>query len=122
MEREWLGSNASGFRGTVMAALKRDPKHWVKYYASSGKQLEFDLQYSLSDRIRYYWANPAISAAQLKLFANLARSPPPLALVSQYLPAAHAAVRAGCTRNLPEDLVVQHIMATLDDYAAACRQ
>jgi D-tagatose-1,6-bisphosphate aldolase subunit GatZ/KbaZ len=122
MEREWLGSSASGFRGTVMAVLKRDPKHWIKYYASSGKQLEFDLQYSLSDRIRYYWANPAISTAQAKLFANLTNNPPPLALISQYLPAAYAAVRAGCANNLPEELVVQHIMATLDDYAAACRQ
>ena len=37
----------------------------------TGAALDFQLQYSLSDRIRYYWPDPAIAAAQDKLFANL---------------------------------------------------
>ena len=45
---------------------------------------------------------------------------PPLALISQYLPDAYAAIRnAGLTPS-PANLVIAHIGATLDAYRAAC--
>ncbi len=74
----------------------------------------------MSDRIRYYWPDPAIAAAQDKLFANLRETVPPLALVSQYLPIAFAAYRAGRATLDPADLVIAHVSATLDDYYGAC--
>jgi D-tagatose-1,6-bisphosphate aldolase subunit GatZ/KbaZ len=122
IEREWCAEQASGFRDVVVNRLKADPTHWSKYYHGVGAQLDFDLQYSLSDRIRYYWPHPEIAAAQAKMFANLTNDPPPVALIGQYLPLACAAVREGHTTNLPENLVLCHIMATLDDYNAACTQ
>jgi D-tagatose-1,6-bisphosphate aldolase subunit GatZ/KbaZ len=82
--------------------------------------LQFDLQYSLSDRIRYYWPDSQIQTAQDRLFGNLTQSPPPLALVSQYLPDAYAIIREGGLKLTPENLVIAHIGATLDAYLAAC--
>ncbi|MFN3537779.1 MAG: class II D-tagatose-bisphosphate aldolase non-catalytic subunit, partial [Brevundimonas sp.] len=121
IEREWIGEDqASNFRSAAIERMAAEPRHWARYYQSTGADLRFDLQYSLSDRIRYYWPDPAISAAQDRMFANLADNPPPMALISQYLPAANAALRdAGLPTN-PTNLVIAHIGAALEPYRTAC--
>ncbi|QNQ09543.1 D-tagatose-bisphosphate aldolase, class II, non-catalytic subunit [Sphingomonas alpina] len=110
----------AALRAVTLSRMQAEPKHWRKYYHATGAALDFQLQYSLSDRIRYYWPDAAIAAAQDKLFANLRRTPPPLALVSQYLPLAYVAVRAGQATPDPADLTMAHIAATLDAYHGAC--
>ena len=50
-------------RKTVVAVMRADPQHWRGHYDGAGEHLELDLQYSLSDRIRYYWPNPEIQRA-----------------------------------------------------------
>jgi D-tagatose-1,6-bisphosphate aldolase subunit GatZ/KbaZ len=120
IEREWIGRDrASGFRDIVMARMKAEPRHWAKYYHARGADLDYDLQYSLSDRIRYYWPDPEITRAQEKMFGNLAQKAPPSALISQYLPIAHAAVRDGLIGGSPAELAIAHIWAVLDGYHAA---
>ncbi len=120
IEREWIAPDlASGFRTKAIAHMKAEPRHWAKYYHSKGTALDHDLQYSLSDRIRYYWADPEIARAQATLFRNLAENPPPLALISQYLPIAHAVVRDGRIGGSPAELAMAHVWAVLDDYHAA---
>lgn len=121
IEREWIGEGgASGFRSIALERMTAEPRNWAKYYHSDGAALRFDLQYSLSDRIRYYWPDPAISAAQDRMFANLVDNPPPMALISQYLPTANAALRDAGLPSDPTNLVIAHIGATLDAYRAAC--
>jgi D-tagatose-1,6-bisphosphate aldolase subunit GatZ/KbaZ len=121
IEREWIGEGgASGFRSIALERMTAEPRNWAKYYHSDGAALRFDLQYSLSDRIRYYWPDPAISAAQDRMFANLADNPPPMALISQYLPTANAALRDAGLPSDPTSLVIAHIGATLEAYRTAC--
>lgn len=121
IEREWIGeARASRFRHVAIERIKADPRNWAKYYHSAGADLEFDLQYSLSDRIRYYWPDPSIVAAQDRMFANLTDDPPPMALISQYLPAANAALREAALPSNPTNLVIAHIGATLEAYRVAC--
>jgi D-tagatose-1,6-bisphosphate aldolase subunit GatZ/KbaZ len=120
IEREWIGADASQFRAITLAVLKRDPVYWAKYYHSKGAELEIDLQYSLSDRVRYYWPDPDIAAAQTAMIRNLTIKPPPLALISQYLPSGYAAIRMGRIDRSPEALIKHHIEGILDGYAAAC--
>ena len=63
IEREWLGEDKSSrVRETILAAMRSDPSHWRKYYHGTGHALELQLEYSLSDRIRYYWPVPAVAA------------------------------------------------------------
>jgi len=100
--------------------MKADPRHWSKYYTSDGAQLAYDLQYSLSDRIRYYWGQRDIVAAQEKLFANLTQYPPPLALISQYLPSAFRSARASRAKLTPKALVIEHVRGMLEAYSSAC--
>ena len=78
----------------VVAAMRADPQHWRGYYRDDSS-LELDLQYSLSDRIRYYWPHPDVQRACAALLAALRPPPPPLTLLSQYLPRQYDAVRAG---------------------------
>ncbi|MEH6663775.1 MAG: D-tagatose-bisphosphate aldolase, class II, non-catalytic subunit [Brevundimonas sp.] len=121
VEREWLGEDrASGLRSIALERMTADPRHWARYYHTDGAALRFDLQYSLSDRIRYYWPDPVISAAQDRMFANLVDNPPPMALISQYLPAASAALRNAGLSPDPTRLVIAHVGAALEAYRTAC--
>ncbi|MGN6271370.1 MAG: D-tagatose-bisphosphate aldolase, class II, non-catalytic subunit [Sphingomonas sp.] len=121
IEREWIAPDQrANLRDVTIERMHAEPANWAKYYHGSGESLDFQLNYSFSDRIRYYWPDPVIAAAQDKLFANLREHAPPLPLVSQYLPVAFAAHRAGRASLDPVDLVIAHISATLDAYHGAC--
>jgi D-tagatose-1,6-bisphosphate aldolase subunit GatZ/KbaZ len=100
--------------------MREQPKYWQKYYHAAGKPLTVDLQYSLSDRVRYYWPDPEIEKARIRLFDNLRANPPPLPLLSQHLPHALHAVRAGVATRDPLSLSMAHVSAVLDDYHHAC--
>ena len=121
IEVELLGpERASRLRATLLATMAADPLFWRKYYTSSGRQLSLDSQYSLSDRIRYYWPQPTVVAVLDKLFANLAANPPPLTLLSQYLPNQYQAIREGRLNLNPRDIAMHHVELVLQGYARAC--
>ena len=63
---------------------------------------------------------PAVAAAVDRLLANLTRRPPPLPLLSQYLPRQHDAIRAGRLTAEPRALVRAHVGAVAATYARAC--
>ena len=107
-------------RDTVLERMREQPKYWRKYYHADGKPLTVDLQYSLSDRMRYYWPDAQIEKARVKLFDNLRANPPPISLLSQHLPTALRAVRDGTATRDPLSLSMAHINAVLDDYHHAC--
>lgn len=120
IDREWRGeAESANVRATVLRAMRADPRHWRKYYHGSGQALDLQLQYSLSDRIRYYWPDPTVVAALARLRAAFESDSPPLALLGQYLPAAHAAVRAGTLPLRMTDLVMHHIRQVLSHYSRA---
>jgi len=121
IEREWIpAGQRAGLRETAIGRMRAEPKYWQRYYHAQGQQLAIDLDYSLSDRIRYYWPDPAIEAAREKLFANLRAKPAPISLVSQYLPHALTQLREGLVGNDPHDLAVAHVISVLNDYHYAC--
>ena len=82
--------------------------------------LELQLEYSLSDRIRYYWPVGSVVAALERLRAAFEDGTAPLALISQYLPGAYDAVRAGEIAARVPDLVVHHVRQVLARYSQAC--
>ncbi|HTU64345.1 MAG TPA: D-tagatose-bisphosphate aldolase, class II, non-catalytic subunit [Steroidobacteraceae bacterium] len=107
-------------RDTVLERMRDQPKYWEKYYHGNGKPLTVDLQYSLSDRVRYYWPDAVIEKARVRLFDNLRANPPPIPLLSQHLPTALHAVRDGAATRDPLSLSMAHVSAVLDDYHHAC--
>ncbi len=122
IEAEWIDDDhRARLREVTLRRMQESPGYWQRYYHGTGRALSTDLQYSLSDRIRYYWPDPAIEAARARLFDNLRADPPPLPLVSQYLPHALHAVRNGTATFDPQSLAMAHISAVLDDYHHACQ-
>ncbi len=103
----------------VVSAMRQDRRYWKGWYAE-GPSLEYELQFSLSDRIRYYWNVPQVQEATRALLANLSRRPLPAALLSQYLPAQYAAVREGALRAEPRALLLDAVARALAPYLAAC--
>jgi D-tagatose-1,6-bisphosphate aldolase subunit GatZ/KbaZ len=121
IESEWLGAeNSSHVRETILAAMRNDPTHWRKYYHGSGRALELQLEYSLSDRIRYSWPVPAVTKALAQLEASFEAGTPPMSLLRQYLPAEYAAVSRGELATRAQSLVVHHIRQVLAEYSRAC--
>jgi D-tagatose-1,6-bisphosphate aldolase subunit GatZ/KbaZ len=107
-------------KDTVREVMKRDPKHWKAYYLDADRW-QFDWQYSLSDRIRYYWSAPEVALACTRLLESLAAVSVPLTLISQYLPSQYSAIRDGRLRSEPRELVLDGISQVLRQYSAACR-
>jgi D-tagatose-1,6-bisphosphate aldolase subunit GatZ/KbaZ len=105
---------------TVLAEMKRNPRYWKAYYTNPEQQ-DFDLQFSLSDRIRYYWSTPVVDTACAHLLQALAARGIPLTLISQYLPVQYAAIRAGRLANDPRELVLDGVEQVLRHYDQACR-
>jgi len=103
----------------VLGAMRRDPRHWQPYYTDPAAQT-VDLQYSLSDRIRYYWNVPEVRAAATALIENLTARQIPLTLLSQYLPVQYTAVRTGSLDNAPHELLLHGVSQVLRGYAQAC--
>jgi len=120
IERELGLSPAQSLRQVALGAMRRDPRHWKPYYTNAATET-FDLQYSLSDRIRYYWAVPEVQESCKALLANLKTRAIPLTLLSQYLPVQYAAVRDGALANDPRELVLDAAAQVLRSYARACR-
>jgi D-tagatose-1,6-bisphosphate aldolase subunit GatZ/KbaZ len=114
------GHQQARLRDVVLERMREHPKYWEKYYHGVGKPLTVDLQYSLSDRVRYYWPDPVIEAARLRLFENLNAHQPPISLLSQHLPLALHAVREGTAARDPLSLAMAQVSAVLDDYHHAC--
>jgi D-tagatose-1,6-bisphosphate aldolase subunit GatZ/KbaZ len=106
---------------TIRAVMRQKPGYWQDYYSGSEAQIDLLLFNSYSDRIRYYWPDPHITAALARLVANLTVAPAPDILLSRTLPAQYQRVRAGELSRDPEALVRDKIRDTLRPYAAACR-
>ncbi len=120
IEHEMFGPDrGSDFKNVVLGVMQAQPESWRKYYCDPRRE-RFDQQFSLSDRIRYYWPHPAIQQAQALLLANLEKTPPPLSLLSQYMPDQYVAVRDGRLRNAPRDLLREGVATVLRQYMNAC--
>jgi D-tagatose-1,6-bisphosphate aldolase subunit GatZ/KbaZ len=104
----------------VLRAMRSNPKYWKSYYTDPARET-FDLQFSLSDRIRYYWSVPAVKQACSTLLDRLTDARLPLSLLSQYLPYQYAAIREGRLDNEPRTILLDGVARVLRAYARACR-
>lgn len=78
-------ADPSGVEAALLAAMAANPAHWQAYYKGSPEEVERLKLFSLSDRIRYYWAAPEVAAAVERLRANLSTGVAP-GVLSQYAP------------------------------------
>ncbi len=107
----------SNLRQTCFDKMLENPVYWEAFYANS-ETLKWQLGFSFSDRIRYYW--PSLEDAVETLLGNL-KSDIPLPLLSQYLPEQYKAVLAGKLAPNGRELVLHKITEVLRIYANACQ-
>lgn len=121
LDREWNGErDAAHLHATLEQIMNEQPERWSPYYKGSAHQQYIDRQYSLSDRIRYYWAEPEVEKAVAKLLDNLRQNPVPISMLSQYLPEQAEAVKVGDLENDPKAWVMDKVRSVLLQYALAC--
>ena len=100
---------------TVMeSVMQASPANWARYYHGEADSLWVQRHFSYSDRIRYYWPDPAAEAAVRDLKARLAGRTLPAPVLRQYLPAL---AQAGATDF--DSLLLRSIEAVLATYHAA---
>jgi D-tagatose-1,6-bisphosphate aldolase subunit GatZ/KbaZ len=104
----------------TVRVMRENPKYWRSYYTDAAHET-FDLQYSLSDRIRYYWSVPEVQQACAVLLRRLEETELPLTLLSQYLPSQYAAIREGRLANDAQAILLEGVTQVLRQYAQACR-
>jgi D-tagatose-1,6-bisphosphate aldolase subunit GatZ/KbaZ len=125
IEREWLshrsGVRLSQVREALEAGMLRNPAYWCSYHQGTDDEMRLARVYSYSDRCRYYWNDAAVQLELAQLRTNLDASPPPLALISQYLPRQYEAIRSGRLQARAEEMIQDHIRSVLGVYVAACR-
>lgn len=122
MEQELVaGAQQSGLRTAVEQAMQAAPEHWQPYYSDDPEQARFDRIFSFSDRIRYYWQQPAVLQALETLYQNLRTAAPSPTVVHAYLTAG---VRNDfqLVSKAPQDWVKSHIRRSLQRYSRACSQ
>jgi D-tagatose-1,6-bisphosphate aldolase subunit GatZ/KbaZ len=117
--RELHGDAAVRLKDTVLGVMRANPRYWQAYYGDPSRQT-FDMLYSLSDRIRYYWSMPEVRHACDALLQSLGGAPLPLTLLSQFLPVQFAAIRARRLENSPRAILNDGVRQVLRQYARAC--
>ncbi len=104
----------------VEQTMLAKPEWWQDYYRGGADQQRLARRYSYSDRIRYYWSDPAVAEAQERLLANLDDIAIPLPLISAHLPQQYETVRRGELSASPRDLVIHRVRGVLAAYSRAC--
>jgi D-tagatose-1,6-bisphosphate aldolase subunit GatZ/KbaZ len=125
MEQEWLAGRKSvqlsAFRQVLDEVMIAKPQHWQKHYHGDHHEIALARRFSYSDRLRYYWNEPRVEAALKALLNNLTENPPPMTLLSQYMPAQYWAVRDGRIHHKPVDWIHHKIQQVLETYVVATR-
>jgi D-tagatose-1,6-bisphosphate aldolase subunit GatZ/KbaZ len=125
MENEIMGKkhpDLSELSATLEKIMLDKPGYWKSYYYGDENEKFFKRKYSLSDRSRYYWPDPEVDNARMKLIRNLTKTKIPLSLLSQFMPNQFYQVCDGKITVSPLDLVHSHIRTVAGVYARACGQ
>jgi D-tagatose 6-phosphate 4-epimerase len=95
--------------------MRASPANWAKYYHGSDTDLWVQRHFSYSDRIRYYWPDPAAAAAVEELRQRLMGRSIPDPVLRQYLPnLPHAGAAADF-----DSILLQSVEAVIATYHSA---
>ncbi len=113
------GSNETESLSALLEArMLAMPHHWSGHYGGSSEVQRLQRHFSYSDRIRYYWPDPAVAGAVDRLFSDLPAAIPET-LISQYLARLYPEALAGRVAPSPRDLCLAAIDSALLPYSQA---
>jgi len=93
------------------------PEYWNRHYTGTEAEKRVLRHYSLSDRIRYYWASAQAQSAVDRLMFTLKGKSVPLPLFWQHMPEAEAFADSQFD---PEAALIRRVTQSLTAYHAAC--
>lgn len=121
MESQLLPAARRSFLArTIEETMLREPEQWQAYYQGSSERQQLLRVYSYSDRMRYYWHRPEITAAVNRLISNLSSVSIPESMCSRYLPGQYERLRRGEIAGDAVSIIVDHVRDVLRLYAEAC--
>lgn len=115
IEERWTVGQTSGIREIIREQMDANPEYWENYYAGPEDVVRLLRSYSYSDRIRYYWANPAIAESLERLLENLSENPAPETVISQAFPG----LEFGEISTNPYVLIEQNVHRCVERYFRA---
>ena len=118
---EGTDTKRSDFRAVLEAEMLKNDKNWKKHYHGSEHELYLKRKYSFSDRSRYYMSLKSVEDAIEVLLENF-KDGVPLNLLSQFMPIQYTKVREGLLENKPEELILDRVINTIDEYLYATHQ
>ncbi|MCL2003080.1 MAG: class II D-tagatose-bisphosphate aldolase, non-catalytic subunit [Oscillospiraceae bacterium] len=116
MEKHLVHSPRSDFAEVLDKSMLDNPENWQKHYRGTPEEQAFKRKFSYSDRARYYLSVPEAERSMQRLMANINNNPPPLTLLSQYMPEQYRRVREGAIELTAEALVKDRIKDCLRTY------
>lgn len=123
IESEYIApERRSNLKSVLLNAMRENPKYWQAYYPAEGNPHVLECQFSLSDRIRYYWPIAEVDDALNTLIQNIDSNPPAPTLLSQFMPEQYWAVRKGEISLNAKELIFHKISEVLNQYYDACNQ
>lgn len=108
-------ADPSAIRDVFASCMQENDSYWAEYYTGSAEEIKMQKTYSYSDRIRYYWTDPAVAAALDKLLANLSVENLPAPIVSQFF----GAFEFGDVPHDPVALIHAHVQKCIHRYFTA---
>ena len=103
---------------TMERLMLDDPGHWRRHYPVGAAESRGLRHYSLSDRIRYYWAKPEAVEAVERLRTALDGRKVPAPLFSQHLKGGEKFADGSVS---VDDILVWRVTQSLSAYHEACR-
>ncbi len=121
IEKELVDATVqSHAKEVINQILMDDKRYWQQYYSDTYSNAKVQLSFSLSDRIRYYWADERIVKTLETMIRNLEQKEIPLGLLSQYLPTQYNKVLSGNMKPEPMEIIFSKIQEVLEQYEFAC--
>ena len=110
-------SEKESLRAVMERVMTNDPRSWAGYSGGGRTEQRLLRHFSLSDRIRYYWAEPQAVRSVDRLLERLQGLRIPPTLAHQFLPGFDLNEDAPVTAR---GAILAAVARVLADYAAAC--
>ena len=113
----------SNIRSVVENIMLDDPSNWEKHYHGTRTDISLSMNFSYSDRCRYYMTDQRVDEAVDILIKNINGAKVPLTLISQYMPSQYNHLRTLKANQVSAQwLIKDKIKDLINDYIYAINE
>lgn len=110
----------SNIRNVIQNIMLDDPSNWEKHYHGTRADISLSMDFSYSDRCRYYMTDDTVEEAVDILVNNINNAKVPLTLISQYMPEQYKHLRNNKEKTVcAQWLIKDKIKDLINDYIYA---